>query len=155
MLKKMKSIEQHMKSMQGLGRHKSAASKDLCMFPNVYLPPGFKTPKFDKYDGHDDPIAHLKRYCNQLRGAGGKEELLMAYFCECLTGVASEWFIDQEISHWQIWDDMARDFVTQFQYNVDIMPDRNTLSNTRKKQVKTSENMLSNKGNMQPESIPH
>ena len=57
----------------------------------------------------------------------------MAYFSESLTGVATEWFIDQEISHWQIWDDMARDFVTQFQYNVDIMPDRETLSNTRKK----------------------
>ena len=79
----------------------------------------------------------------------------MAYFGESLTGVASKWFIDQKISHWHIWDDMTQDFVRQFQYNVDIMPDRNTLSNTRKKQVKTSENMLSNKGNMQPESIPH
>ena len=87
-----------MKSMQGLGRHK-IAFKDLYMFSNVHLPPGFKTLKFDKYDGHDDPIAHLKRYCNQLRGAGGKEELLMAYFGESLTGVASKWFIDQEISH--------------------------------------------------------
>ena len=87
---------------------------------------------FYKYDGHGDPIAHLKRYCIQLQGAWGKEELLMAYFGESLTGVASEWSIDQEISHWYIWDDMAQDFVRQFQYNVDIMPDRNTLSNTRK-----------------------
>ncbi|KAH0682673.1 hypothetical protein KY285_020179 [Solanum tuberosum] len=80
-------------------------------FPNVHLPPGFKTPKFDKYDGHGDPIAHIKIYCNQLRGAGGKEELLM--------------------------DDMAQDFVRQFQYNVDIMPDHNTLSNMRKKANKS------------------
>jgi len=57
----------------------------------------------------------------------------MAYFGESLTGVASEWFIGQEISHWHIWDDMGQDFVRQFQYNVDIMPDRNTLSNMRKK----------------------
>ncbi|KAH0741196.1 hypothetical protein KY290_034239 [Solanum tuberosum] len=64
MLKKMKSIEQHMKSMQGLGGHKIVTFKDLCMFHNVHLLPGFKTPKFDKYDGHSDPIAHLKRYCN-------------------------------------------------------------------------------------------
>ncbi|KAK4708575.1 hypothetical protein R3W88_029500 [Solanum pinnatisectum] len=92
-------IEQHMKSMQGLGGHKSVAFKNLCMFPNVHLPPGFKNPKFDKYDGHGDPIAHLKRYSNQLRGAGSKKELLMAYLGEMMTGVASEWFIDQEISH--------------------------------------------------------
>ncbi|XP_075101846.1 uncharacterized protein LOC142177273 [Nicotiana tabacum] len=90
-------------------------------------------PKFKKYDGHGDPITHLKRYCNQLRGAGGKEELLMAYFGESLTGIASEWYIDLDISHWHIWDDLARDFVRQFQYNVDIAPDRNSLTNFKKK----------------------
>ncbi|XP_070039927.1 uncharacterized protein [Nicotiana tomentosiformis] len=90
-------------------------------------------PKFKKYDGHGDPITHLKRYCNQLRGAGGKEELLMAYFRESLTGIASEWYIDLDISYWHIWDDLARDFVRQFQYNVDIAPDRNSLTNFKKK----------------------
>ncbi|XP_070049078.1 uncharacterized protein [Nicotiana tomentosiformis] len=90
-------------------------------------------PKFEKYNGHGDPIAHLKRYCNQLRGAGGKEELLMAYLGESLTGIASEWYIDQDISHWHIWDDLARDFVRQFQYNIDIAPDRNSLTNFKKK----------------------
>ena len=73
MLKKMKSIEKHMKSMQGLGGHKSVAFKDLCMFPNVHLPPGFKTPKFDKYDGDVDPIAYLKSNCYQLRVQGVKK----------------------------------------------------------------------------------
>nr|XP_033511636.1 uncharacterized protein LOC117276396 [Nicotiana tomentosiformis] len=95
--------------------------------------PGFKTPKFDKYDGHGDPVAHLKRYCNQLRGAGGKEELLMAYFGESLTGIASEWFIDQDISHWHVWNDMAQDFIQQFQYNIDIVPARSSLVNIKKK----------------------
>ncbi|XP_070009707.1 uncharacterized protein [Nicotiana sylvestris] len=103
------------------------------MFPHIHLPRGFKTPKFEKYDGHGDPIAHLKRYRNQLRGAGGKEELPMAYFGESLVGVAFEWFIDQDISHWHVWDDMAQAFVKQFQYNIDIAPDHNSLSNMKKK----------------------
>nr|XP_016503718.1 PREDICTED: uncharacterized protein LOC107821781 [Nicotiana tabacum] len=133
MTQKMKSIEQSLKNIQGLSGHKSVSYADLCMFPHVYLPVGFKTPKFEKYDGHGDPIAHLKRYCNQLRGAGRKEELLMAYFGESLAGIASEWYIDQDISRWHIWDDLARDFVKQFQYNVDIAPDRNSLSNLKKK----------------------
>ncbi|XP_070004728.1 uncharacterized protein [Nicotiana sylvestris] len=98
---------------------------------------GFKRPKFEKYDGHGYLAAHLKQYCNQLRGAGGKEELLMAYFWESLTGIASEWYTDQEIIHWHVWDDMARDFVRQFQYNVDIAPDRNSLSNLEKKTAKS------------------
>jgi len=132
-VRKVRSLEQSMRNIQGLGGHKSVSFKDLCMFPNVHLPIGFKTPKFDKYSGHGDPVAHLKRYCNQLRGAGGKEELLMAYFGESLTGIASEWFIDQDISHWHVWDDMAQDFVQQFQYNLDIIPDRTSLANMKKK----------------------
>ncbi|XP_075109906.1 uncharacterized protein LOC142181194 [Nicotiana tabacum] len=112
---------------------KSVAFRDLCMFPDVHLSPGFKVPKFEKYNGHGDPIAHLKRYCNQLRGVGRNEELLIAYFGESLTGVASEWFLDRDTSCWYVWDDMARAFVKQFQYNIDIAPDRISLSNLKKK----------------------
>ncbi|PHT49901.1 hypothetical protein CQW23_09648 [Capsicum baccatum] len=86
-----------MKNFQGLGGYKSVSYKDLCMFPGVNLFLGFKMSKFEKYDRHGDPIAHLRRYCNQLRGVGGKEELLMAYFFEGLSGLASEWFVDQDI----------------------------------------------------------
>ena len=75
--------------MQGMGGHKSVSFKDLCMFPDVHFPQGFKAPMFDKYNGHGDPVSHLRRFYNQLRGVGGKEELLMAYFGESLTGVAS------------------------------------------------------------------
>ena len=82
-------------------------------------------------------IAHLKIYCNKLRGAEGKEELLMAYFGESLVGIASEWFIDQDITNWHTWDDLARCFIQQFQYNIDIVPDRSSLANMRKK---TTEN---------------
>ncbi|XP_070006072.1 uncharacterized protein [Nicotiana sylvestris] len=107
------------------------------MFPDVRLPLGFKIPKFEKYDGHGNPMAHLKKYCNQQRSVGGKEELLMAYFGESLTGVASEWFMDQNTSHWYVWDDMARAFVKQFQYNIDIAPDHNSLSNPKQKPTKS------------------
>ncbi|XP_070047341.1 uncharacterized protein [Nicotiana tomentosiformis] len=133
MTQRVKSLEQKLKNLQGSTCQKSIAFKDLCMFPGVRLPLGFKTPKFEKYDGHGDPIAHLKRYCNQLRGVEGKEKLAMAYFGESMTGVASEWFMDQETSHWHVWDDMAQAFVKQFQYNIDIAPDRNSLSNLKKK----------------------
>ncbi|XP_070017663.1 uncharacterized protein [Nicotiana sylvestris] len=129
----MRSMKQSLKSIQGLSGQKSVCYADLCMFPHVHLPLGFKTPKFEKYDGYGDPIAHLKRNCNQLRGAGGKEELLMTYFRESLIGIASEWYMDQAMSCWYIWDDLARDFVRQFQYNIDIALDRNSLTNLKKK----------------------
>nr|XP_033508425.1 uncharacterized protein LOC104120055 isoform X2 [Nicotiana tomentosiformis] len=133
MTQRVKSLEQKLKNMQGSACQKSIAFKDLYMFPSVRLPLGFKTPKFEQYDGHGDPIAHLKRYCNQLRGVEGIKELVMAYFGESLTGVASKWFMDQETSHWHVWDDMAQAFVKQFQYNIDIASDRNSLPNLKKK----------------------
>ncbi|TMW88016.1 hypothetical protein EJD97_019131 [Solanum chilense] len=76
MTKNMKSLEHSIRDMQGLGGHKGISFSDLCMFPHVHLRAGFKTPKFEKYDGHEDPIAHLKRYCNQLRGAERKKSYL-------------------------------------------------------------------------------
>ncbi|KAM3264820.1 hypothetical protein P3L10_001814 [Capsicum annuum] len=97
MAKKLRSLELAMKNFQGLGGYKSVLYKDLSMFPGFYLRLGFKIPKFEKYDGHGDPVAHLRLYCNQLRGAGRKKELLMAYFGESLSGLASEWFVDQDI----------------------------------------------------------
>ncbi|XP_070047243.1 uncharacterized protein [Nicotiana tomentosiformis] len=77
--------------MQGIGSQVSVAYKDLCLFPDVQLPAGFKMPKFDPYDGHGDPVAHLRGFCSNMRGAGGKDELLMAYFSQSLSGAALEW----------------------------------------------------------------
>ncbi|KAF3656485.1 putative nitrate transporter 1.4-like [Capsicum annuum] len=90
MTKKLRSLELAMKDLQGLEGCKSVSYKDLCMFPGFHLSFHFKMPKFEKYDGHGNPVAHLRRYCNQLRGTGGKEELLMAYFRESLSGLASK-----------------------------------------------------------------
>ncbi|XP_070014313.1 uncharacterized protein [Nicotiana sylvestris] len=137
MARKIKNLEQSLKNMQGLSGQKSVSYSDLYMFSNVYLPAGFKIPKFEKYDRHGDLVAHLKRYCYQLRGTGENEELLMAYFGESLTGITFEWYTNQEFTHWNVWDDMARDFFHQFQYNMDIAPDRNSLSNLKKKTVES------------------
>ncbi|XP_070025745.1 uncharacterized protein [Nicotiana sylvestris] len=99
--RKIKSLEQSPKNMQGLSARR---------------------------------VSHTLTF---LRGVGGKEELLMAYFGESLTGIASEWYIDQEITHWYVCNDMARDFVRRFQYNVDIAPDRNSLSKLKKKTIES------------------
>ncbi|XP_070019999.1 uncharacterized protein [Nicotiana sylvestris] len=133
MTRRVKTLEQRFTNMQGLAGQKRVTFKYLCMFPDVHLPPGFKTPKFEKYDRHGDPTTHLKRYCNQLRGAERNEKLLMAYFGESLTRVASERFLDQDTSRWYVWNDMAQAFVNQFQYNINIALNRISLSNLKKK----------------------
>ncbi|XP_070034213.1 uncharacterized protein [Nicotiana tomentosiformis] len=131
--RKMKSREQSLKNIQGIGSQVSVAYKDLCLFPDVQLPAGFKMPKFDLYDGHGDPVAHLRGFCSKMRGAGGKDELLMAYLSQSLSAEALEWYTRQDASRWYTWDNLAQAFARHFQYNIDIIPDRLSLTKVEKK----------------------
>lgn len=97
MTKELRSLELSIRNVQGLEGYKSVSYKDLCMFLGINLPLGFKMLKLEKYDWLGDPVAHLRCYCNQLRGAGEKEKLLMVYFGQSLPSLTSEWFIDQDI----------------------------------------------------------
>ncbi|XP_019232704.1 PREDICTED: uncharacterized protein LOC109213365 [Nicotiana attenuata] len=90
-------------------------------------------PKFDLYDGHGDPVAHLRGFYSKMRGDGRKDELLMAYFSQSLSGAALEWYTCQDTSRWYTWDDLAQAFARHFQYNVDIVPDRLSLTKIEKK----------------------
>ncbi|XP_070003329.1 uncharacterized protein [Nicotiana sylvestris] len=93
----------------------------------------FKMPKFDLYEGHGDPMAHLRGFCSKIRGTGGKNELLIAYFGQSLSGSALEWYTRQDPSRWYTWDDLAQAFAGHFQYNLEIVPDRLTLLKLEKK----------------------
>ncbi|XP_070014174.1 uncharacterized protein [Nicotiana sylvestris] len=133
MFRKVKSLEQSFRDMWGLGGQVSVAYKDLCLFPNVQLPTGFKMSKFDLYDVHSDPVTHLRGFCSKMRGAGGKDELLMAYFSQSLSGSALEWYTRQDHGRWYTWDDLAQAFACHFQYNLEIVPDRLSLTKLEKK----------------------
>lgn len=56
-----------MKSKKGLGGHKSIVFIDLVMFSNFHLPPGSKTPMFDKYERYGYPIRDI---AIKFRGQG-------------------------------------------------------------------------------------
>ncbi|XP_070011404.1 uncharacterized protein [Nicotiana sylvestris] len=90
-------------------------------------------PKFDLYEGHGDPMAHLRGFYSKIRGAGGKDELLIAYFGQSLSGSALEWYTRQDPSRWYTWDDLAQVFAGHFQYNLEIVPDRLTLLKLEKR----------------------
>ncbi|XP_070002762.1 uncharacterized protein [Nicotiana sylvestris] len=119
--------------MQGLGGQVSIAYKDLCLFPHVQLPVGFKMPNFDLYDGHGYPVAHLRGLCSKMRGVGGKDELLMTYISQSLSGAALEWYTRQDHSRWYTWDDLAQAFTRYFQYNIEIVLDCLSLTKIEKK----------------------
>lgn len=74
--------------MQGIGGKMNMSYKDLYLVPDIQLPAGFKTLKFELYNVHRDPIAHLRNYCTKMREAGGKNELLMANYWRLSTRIS-------------------------------------------------------------------
>ncbi|XP_070023279.1 uncharacterized protein [Nicotiana sylvestris] len=131
--RKVKILDQSLRNIQGIGSQMSVSYKDLCLFHDVQLPARFKMPKVDLYDRHRDPVAHLRGYCSKMRGAGGKDKLLMAYFSQSLSRASLEWYTRQDVNKWYIWDDMAQVFSRHFQYNIEIVSDRMSLTKMEKK----------------------
>jgi len=56
----------------------------------------------------------LRGFCSKMRGASGKDELLIAYFGQSLSGSALEWYTRQDSSRWYTWDDLAQAFAGHF-----------------------------------------
>ena len=48
----------------------------LSLFPNARLPPKFKMPTLDKFDGTSCPKSHLKMYIRAMQPLGATEEVL-------------------------------------------------------------------------------
>ena len=48
----------------------------LSLFPNARLPPKFKMPTLDKFDGTGYPKSHLKMYMRAIQPLGAIEEIL-------------------------------------------------------------------------------
>jgi len=61
-MRKFRSLEQSFRNMHVLGSQVSVAYKDICPFPDVQLSVGLNMPKFDLYEGHSEPMAHLRGF---------------------------------------------------------------------------------------------
>ncbi|XP_049356466.1 uncharacterized protein LOC125821097 [Solanum verrucosum] len=88
MNKKIKSLEDAMRGLHGFYSRQSVRYEELCTFPEVELPLGYKIPKFEKFSGSGNPFFHLKIYCEKLIGAGNNEGIRIKLFNQSLTGKA-------------------------------------------------------------------
>ncbi|GAU50488.1 hypothetical protein TSUD_300290 [Trifolium subterraneum] len=82
----------------------SKNAHDLCLVPNVRIPPKFKVPEFEKYKGNFCPQSHLVMYARKMSTQTDNHQLLVHYFQDSLTA-----------------------FVHQYKYNLDMAPDRDQL----------------------------
>ena len=118
--KKLKEIE----SVKNLG---SVDLRELCLVPDLIMPPKFKMPKFEKYDETKCPENHLATYCNKMAGHAYNEDLLIHVFCDSLTGIAAQWYTKLKKDQIRTWRDQAQAFLERYKYMLETVPDRLTL----------------------------
>ncbi|RDX79698.1 hypothetical protein CR513_39838, partial [Mucuna pruriens] len=86
---KWQSLEEQLRAMEG-GNQSGPEAMDLCLVPDVDLPTDFKTLEFDKHKGSSYLRAHLVMYYRNMAAYVYDNEILVHYFQDSLTGVASD-----------------------------------------------------------------
>ena len=71
---------------------------ELCLVPDVVIPPKFKVSDFDKYKGTTCPKNYLKMYYRKMGAYAKDEKLLMHFFQESLIGATVAWYTNLEPS---------------------------------------------------------
>jgi hypothetical protein len=56
---KIDSLEEKIRLIQGLNSFRNTDFSSMSWFPNMTMPPKFKAPEFEKYNGRGDPMIHL------------------------------------------------------------------------------------------------
>nr|XP_027124338.1 uncharacterized protein LOC113741048 [Coffea arabica] len=133
LLRRLDRFDDFMKKNQGLSRHSGLDYDELCLFPDIQLPLGFKTPKFSKYDGTGNPKTHLKMFANKLGKPVDDENLPMRLFPESLEGDALDWYSNLKSGEVKTWLDLSTAFVKQYEFNCELAPTRTTLEGTKRK----------------------
>ncbi|XP_071921845.1 uncharacterized protein [Coffea arabica] len=133
LLRRLDRFDDFMKKNQGLSRHGGWDYDELCLFPDIQLPVGFKTPKFSKYDGTRNPKTHLKMFANKLGKPVDDENLPMHLFPESLEGGALDWYSNLKSGEVKTWLDLSTAFVKQYEFNCELAPTRTTLEGTKRK----------------------
>ena len=79
----------------------------LSLFPNARLPPKFKMPTLDKFDGTGCPKSHLKMYMRAMQPLGANEEVVSQMFQNTLTIAAFRWFLNLDDARAKSWKDIC------------------------------------------------
>uniref|UniRef100_A0A2N9HZJ3 Integrase catalytic domain-containing protein n=1 Tax=Fagus sylvatica TaxID=28930 RepID=A0A2N9HZJ3_FAGSY len=87
---KIDSLEEKIRLIQGLNSFGNTDFSSMSWFPNMTVPPKFKAPEFEKYNGRGDPMIHLQMYCRKMAPYADNEPLLIQTFQDTLTGNAAE-----------------------------------------------------------------
>ena len=91
MQQKCSLLDKKLKEIEGVNEFGNIDPKELCLVPDLVIPPNFKMPKFGRYDGTKCPENHLATYCNKMAGHAHNEDLLIHVFFDSLARAAAQW----------------------------------------------------------------
>ena len=95
--RKFKLIEERLKAVEGSDVYGLVDARTMSLVPDLVLPPKFKVPTFDKYDGTKCPSAHLYMYCRKMTRYTSNDKLLIHCFQDSLIGFATRWYNPVEL----------------------------------------------------------
>ena len=75
--RKLELIEECLRMVEGTYAYGLVDASKMSLVPDLVLPPKFKVPTFDKYDGTKCPSAHLYIYCRKMTGHTNNDKLLI------------------------------------------------------------------------------
>ncbi|XP_039682835.1 uncharacterized protein [Medicago truncatula] len=105
---------------------------DLCLVPDVNIPPKFKMPVFEKYQGDTCPQNHLTMYISKMIAYKNNVPLLIHCFQDSLTGPAHTWFMG--LKGVTTFEQLAEAFMQQYKYNTYLAPSRKELQSLTQKE---------------------
>ena len=116
-------IDEKLKEIEGVDDLGSVDPKELCLVPDLVIPPNFRTPKFEQYDGTKCPENHLATYCNKMAGHTCNEDLLIHVFYDSLVGAAAQWYMKLKKDQIRTWRDLTKAFLERYKYMLEIILD--------------------------------
>lgn len=73
-----------------------ASAMDICLVPDLVLPPKFKMSDFKKYKRHTCLKSHLIMYFHKMVAYSQNDKLLIHYFHDSLRGSFFKWYMGLE-----------------------------------------------------------
>ena len=90
---------------------KSVDPRELCLVLDLVIPPNFKMPTFERYDGTKCPENHLAAYCHKMARHAHNENLLIHVFYDILTRTSAQWYVKLKKEQIRTWRDLTWAFL--------------------------------------------
>jgi len=135
--KLLSMLDERLKMVEGFSYHRAMNSSEPTLVPGLVIPPKFKVPKFEKYNGTKCSQDHLLSYVRKMATHTSDDKLMIHFFQDSLTGVASRWYNQLDSTRIRTWTDLAKAFIAQYKHMTDLAPDRLTLQTMERKSTET------------------